>query len=184
MSNDKTRRQSRVPVTRLGRVLRLGLAAGELAVGGLTEGVRRVTGVEPADAVNVFLTAANAQKLAKRLAGMRGAAMKLGQILSMEGADILPPQFTEALAILRDSADTMPDSQVRRVMGREYGKGWEARFDNFDFEPIAAASVMNASRVETAQTRRNVQPLESPVSVDERVGMGSTTPGGGPGDGR
>jgi len=142
-----------VPTTRLGRLVRLGLTAGELAVGGAIEGVRRITGVNPTDAVNVFLTATNAQKLAKRLAGMRGAAMKIGQILSMESADFLPREFADALAVLRDSANTMPHSQIRRVMGREYGKGWESRFEHFDFEPVAAASIGQVHRVVTKDGR-------------------------------
>jgi predicted unusual protein kinase regulating ubiquinone biosynthesis (AarF/ABC1/UbiB family) len=146
-------RKSRVPTTRLGRLFRLGFTAGEMAVGGAVEGVKRLTGVTPEDAVNVFLTAANAQKLAKRLAGMRGAAMKMGQILSMESVDILPKEFSEALAILRDSANTMPDSQIRRVMGREYGKGWESKFERFDYEPIAAASIGQVHRVLTKDGR-------------------------------
>jgi predicted unusual protein kinase regulating ubiquinone biosynthesis (AarF/ABC1/UbiB family) len=146
-------RKSRVPTTRLGRLARIGFAAGEMAVGGVAEGVKRMTGVTPEDAVNVFLTATNAQKLAKRLAGMRGAAMKMGQIMSMEGADILPPEFSSALAILRDSANTMPDSQIRRVMGQAYGKGWEDRFEHFDFEPIAAASIGQVHRVQTKDGR-------------------------------
>jgi len=153
MSTRSPPRKSRVPTTRLGRLVRLGFTAGEMAVGGLAEGVKRLTGVTPEDAVNVFLTAANAQKLAKRLAGMRGAAMKMGQILSMESVDILPKEFSEALAILRDSANTMPDSQVRRVMGREYGKGWERKFERFDFEPIAAASIGQVHRVLTKDGR-------------------------------
>ena len=139
-------RKSRVPTTRIGRLVRLGLTAGELAVGGVAEGVRRMTGVTPEDAVSVFLTATNAQKLAKRLAGMRGAAMKMGQVLSMESADILPREFADALAILRDAANTMPHSQIRRVMGREYGKGWESRFEHFDFEPVAAAGATAVRR--------------------------------------
>jgi len=146
-------RKSRVPTIRLGRLVRLGFAAGEIAVGGVAEGVRRLTGVTPEDAVNVFLTATNAQKLAKRLANMRGAAMKMGQVLSMEGADILPREFSDALAVLRDSANTMPHSQIRRVMGREYGKGWEQRFEHFDFEPIAAASIGQVHRVLTRDGR-------------------------------
>ena len=146
-------RKSRVPTTRLGRLVRLGFTAGELAVGGAIESVRRISGVTPEDAVNVFLTATNAQKLAKRLAGMRGAAMKMGQILSMESADFLPPEFANALAILRDSANTMPDSQVRRLMGREYGKGWENKFEHFDFEPVAAASIGQVHRVLTKDGR-------------------------------
>lgn len=148
-----SRRKSRVPTTRLGRLVRLGFTAGELAVGGMAEGVKRLTGVTPEDAVSMFLTTANAEKLAKRLAGMRGAAMKMGQILSMEGVDILPKEFSNALAILRDSANTMPDSQIRRVMGREYGKGWESRFVDFDYEPVAAASIGQVHRVTTRDGR-------------------------------
>lgn len=146
-------RHSRIPTTRLGRLARIGFAAGELAVGGLTESVRRLAGKKPEQAVNALLTAANAQKLARRLSTMRGAAMKIGQVLSMEGADILPSEFTEALAILRDSADTMPVSQVRRVMGREFGKGWEGLFEQFDYQPIAAASIGQVHRVQTRDGR-------------------------------
>jgi predicted unusual protein kinase regulating ubiquinone biosynthesis (AarF/ABC1/UbiB family) len=139
-------KKSRVPTTRLGRLFRLGFTAGELAVGGMAEGVRRITGVNPEDAVNVFLTTRNAQTLARRLAGMRGAAMKMGQILSMESTDILPREFADALAVLRDSADTMPVTQIRRVMGREYGRGWEEKFIDFDYEPVAAASIGQVHR--------------------------------------
>ena len=147
------RRTSRVPTSRLGRLLRLGMTAGELAVGGLTEGVRRLTGVTPPEAVNMFLTTANARKLAKRLAGMRGAAMKMGQLLSMESADFLPREFAEALAVLRAAADTMPESQVRRVMGQAYGKGWESKFARFDFEPVASASIGQVHRALTRDGR-------------------------------
>jgi predicted unusual protein kinase regulating ubiquinone biosynthesis (AarF/ABC1/UbiB family) len=165
-------RKSRVPTTRLGRLARLGFTAGEMAVGGMTEGVRRLTGVTPDDAVNVFLTATNAKKLARRLASMRGAAMKMGQVLSMEGADILPPEFSEALAILRDAANTMPDTQIRRVMGREYGKGWEQRFAEFDFQPIAAASIGQVHRARTVDGRDLALKIQYPGvarSIDSDV---------------
>lgn len=153
MGLSETMKKSRVPTTRLGRLARLGLTAGELAIGGVAESVRRLAKTSPDDAYNALLTATNAKKLANRLAGMRGAAMKMGQILSMESADFLPPEFSDALAILRDSADTMPLSQIRRVMGREYGKGWEEHFVDFDFEPIAAASIGQVHRVFTEDGR-------------------------------
>jgi len=146
-------KKSRVPTTRIGRLVRLGFTAGEIAVGGVAESVRRLRGATVDDAYNVFLTATNAQKLARQLAGMRGAAMKIGQMLSMEGADILPREFTDALAVLRDSADTMPLTQIRRVMGREYGKGWEDNFIDFDYMPVSAASIGQVHRVQTIDGR-------------------------------
>ena len=146
-------KKSRVPTTRFGRLARLGLTAGELVMGGVAESVRRLGKAKPADAYNVLLTATNAKKLAERLAGMRGAAMKMGQILSMESADFLPREFSDALAILRDSADTMPLSQVKRVLGREYGKGWQSLFIDFNYEPIAAASIGQVHRVFTEDGR-------------------------------
>jgi predicted unusual protein kinase regulating ubiquinone biosynthesis (AarF/ABC1/UbiB family) len=158
----KPQRQSRVPSSRIGRILRLGMTAGELAVGGVAEGVRRMTGVEPAQAASVFLSTANAQKLAKSLSSMRGAAMKLGQMLSMESSDLLPAAFADALAILRDSADTMPDSQVRRVLGREYGKGWERLFSSFDYEPIAAASIGQVHHAVAADGRELALKIQYP----------------------
>jgi len=137
----KKGRQTRVPSGRFERLARMGWMAGEFAVGGLADGAKRLVGGLPADPTSVFLSSERATKLARRLSQMRGAAMKLGQLLSLEGDDLLPPEFAEALAVLRATADTMPDSQVRRALGRAYGKGWEARFAEFDFEPLAAASI-------------------------------------------
>ncbi len=162
MAQRKAPPKSRVPTSRLGRLVRLGFTAGELAVGGPLEGARRLAQATPDDAVNVFLTATNAEKLAGRLASMRGAAMKMGQMISMESADILPREFTDALATLRDSANRMPRSQVRRVLGREYGKGWEAKFESFDYEPIAAASIGQVHRAIAQDGRQLALKIQYP----------------------
>jgi aarF domain-containing kinase len=165
-------RKSRVPSTRLGRFTRLGMAAGELALGGLTEAVRNVGRSNPTTGAGVFLTAGNASKLAKRLAGMRGAAMKMGQMLSMESADLLPAPFADALALLRNAANSMPESQLRRVLGREYGKGWESRFEIFDYQPIAAASIGQVHRAVTRDGRELALKIQYPgvaKSIDSDV---------------
>ena len=133
-------RRSRIPAGRVERLARIGWLAGEVALGGIAEGARRFFG-SSSEAASVFLTATNADRLAKRLSGMRGAAMKLGQMLSLEGDDFLPTEVTQALSILRADADAMPEAQLHRVLGRAYGRGWQRRFREFGIEPIAAASI-------------------------------------------
>jgi predicted unusual protein kinase regulating ubiquinone biosynthesis (AarF/ABC1/UbiB family) len=154
-------RQSRIPAGRLERFARMGWLAGEVAMGGLAEAARRIGGAGSA-ASSVFLTATNARKLAERLSRMRGAAMKLGQLLSLEGQDLLPPEVGEALAILRAEADAMPEAQLRRVLARAYGKGWERRFRDFGMEPVAAASIGQVHRVVTADGRELALKIQYP----------------------
>jgi aarF domain-containing kinase len=156
---------ARVPQTRLGRLASVALAAGELALGGAAEGVRRLIGGKTAAgdvSSSAFLSADNARRLAARLARLRGGAMKLGQMMSLQGADLLPPEFAQALALLRSQAAPMPLAQLRRVLGREYGKGWERRFAHFDVEPIAAASIGQVHRARTADGRELALKVQYP----------------------
>jgi len=130
------------------------VAAGGFALGGAAEGVRRLIGGKAVDgSASAFLSADNARRLAARLARLRGGAMKLGQMMSLQGADLLPPEFAQALALLRAQAAPMPRAQLRRVLGREYGRGWERRFEQFENEPIAAASIGQVHRVRTTDGR-------------------------------
>lgn len=150
----------------------MGLTAGGMAVGGLAEGLRRATGKASGTAASALLSGANATRLARRLAHMRGAAMKLGQLLSMESSHVLPPEFAEALAVLRASADVMPQTQVKRLMGREYGKGWEQRFAEFDFEPAASASIGQVHRAVASDGRAMALKIQYPgvaKSIDSDV---------------
>ena len=142
-----------IPQTRLGRITLIGLAAGELAVGAATEGLKRFARGETGGLGSALLSAPNARRLAARLARLRGAAMKIGQLVSLQGEDVLPPEFAKALAILRAQGTPMPLQQLRRVLGREYGKGWERRFLTFDYEPIAAASIGQVHRAITLDGR-------------------------------
>jgi len=153
-----------VPQTRLGRLVSLALAAGELALGGVAEGVRRLTAGEPSggESASAFLSATNARRLAERLARLRGGAMKLGQMMSLQGADLLPPEFAQALEILRSQAAPMPLAQLRRVLGREYGRGWEGGFERFDLEPIAAASIGQVHRARTLDGRELALKIQYP----------------------
>jgi predicted unusual protein kinase regulating ubiquinone biosynthesis (AarF/ABC1/UbiB family) len=147
------RRKSPVPAGRLGRLLGFGLLAGDIALGTAIEAVRRLAGVEHGQGTGSLFSARNAAHLAERLARLRGAAMKLGQMFSMQSEDLLPPELARALATLRADAYAMPRSQLRRVLGREYGRGWESRFAHFEYEPIAAASIGQVHRARAADGR-------------------------------
>jgi predicted unusual protein kinase regulating ubiquinone biosynthesis (AarF/ABC1/UbiB family) len=154
-------RQSRVPAGRFERLARLGWLAGEVAIGGITEAARRFAGSGGA-ANSVFVTATNARKLAQRLSHMRGAAMKLGQLLSLEGQDLLPPEVAEALSILRAEGDSMPEAQLRRVLARNYGHDWERRFATFGMDPIAAASIGQVHHAIAADGRELALKIQYP----------------------
>jgi len=142
-----------VPQTRLRRLAGLGMAAGGLAAGAAAQGLKRLARGEAPDFRGALLSAPNAVRLAERLAKMRGAAMKIGQLVSMQGEDILPPQFAQALSVLRSQAAPMPPQQLHRVLGREYGTGWQRRFAHFDEEPVAAASIGQVHRARTVDGR-------------------------------
>ena len=141
---------SPVPSGRWERLARLGGLAGSLAGSVLAEGVRQFARGERPRFGDLLLTPSNVRRVADQLARMRGAAMKLGQLLSMDAGDLLPPELAEILARLRAEATAMPMSQVVAVLGANWGEGWERRLQRFSFTPVAAASI---GQVHLAQTR-------------------------------
>jgi predicted unusual protein kinase regulating ubiquinone biosynthesis (AarF/ABC1/UbiB family) len=134
-------------------MLQLGLAVGGLAAGAAAEGVARLARGERPALSQIVFTPANARRLAERLSQMRGAVMKLGQMLSMDGHGVLPPAFAGLLAGLRDQAHAMPATQLDAVLSQAWGGDWHGRFRRFSFQPIASASIGQVHRAETHDGR-------------------------------
>ena len=88
-----------------------------------------------------FLLRKNITRLTNQLAHLRGAAMKLGQMLSMDAGDILEPELAEILSRLRSDADPMPSKQLNAALVDSLGKEWKSEFLAFNFKPIASASI-------------------------------------------
>jgi predicted unusual protein kinase regulating ubiquinone biosynthesis (AarF/ABC1/UbiB family) len=141
MSTAPRRKRSSVPTTRVGRMMRLGLLTGEIALSAAVGTAKQWSSGKPVDLAAAVLTPGNAELLARRLAALRGPAMKFGQLLSLPGDELVPDEFRRALEMLRAQGYSMPDGQLRRLLGREYGKGWQQKFARFDLEPVAAASI-------------------------------------------
>jgi predicted unusual protein kinase regulating ubiquinone biosynthesis (AarF/ABC1/UbiB family) len=103
-----------------------------------------------------LLSKGAAEKLVSTLGELKGAAMKLGQALSMD-PDLLTPEVRQVLARLQNQAPAMSYEQVARVVREELGAPPEERFREFSREPLAAASL--------GQVHRAVLPDGRPVAV-------------------
>lgn len=132
-------RESKVPATRFSRILNYGgLAAGMLG-GAVTESMSRAFG--GGGEGSVLLSGGNMERLVAKLSRMRGAALKLGQMMSFQDSKMLPAPLQEVLQRVQDRADYMPAWQRDRVLASNLGPEWRDLFGEFEETPIAAASI-------------------------------------------
>lgn len=96
---------------------------------------------------DLLLTPQNIERVTEQLSKMRGAAMKIGQLVSMDTGDILPPELAQIMSRLRDAAYAMPPKQLKQVLNEHLPDGWARLFRTFDVNPIAAASIGQVHRV-------------------------------------
>lgn len=162
----KDNKHKSIPTTRAGRFARMARMAGGVAGGMLAEGSRQLRAGKRPNAKDMLLTPANARRVAEQLATMRGAAMKVGQMLSMDTGEFLPPELADILARLRDDAKYMPVAQLRAAMEQAYGADWESMFYGFDMKPIAAASIGQVHKTLSPDGREIVLKVQYPGVAD------------------
>ena len=152
MADDRndTSREKAVPSGRLARIGTFGRLVGGVAGGMAAEGARRLTSGEAITARDLILTPGNVRRMTEKLSHLRGAAMKMGQMISLDSGDFLPQELTDILATLRDQANFMPTKQLDQVLRSEWGPDWRKQFKWFNPRPIAAASI---GQVHKAMTR-------------------------------
>ena len=146
-------RQRAVPSGRLSRFGQFGRLAAGVGGGMLVEGARRLAAGERPRMSDMLLTPSNIGRIADRLSHLRGAAMKLGQIISMDAGDFLPLELTQVMARLRNNAHHMPPQQLQQVLAVQWGKDWRTRFRKFEPRPMAAASIGQVHRAITLDGR-------------------------------
>ncbi len=78
-------RESRVPSSRLGRLWQYGGLAASMTLGAAGEGFKRAAGSGVGNDGSLMLSPGNMERLVAKLSKMRGAALKLGQMMSFQG---------------------------------------------------------------------------------------------------
>ncbi|KAJ2489544.1 hypothetical protein IWW37_003890 [Coemansia sp. RSA 2050] len=142
-------RASSMPSNRVSRLFHYGSLAVGLGFGALGEATKRWSGIGQTDALSsgeerpaasVFLTRANIDRIVSKLSKMRGAALKLGQMLSIQDSS-MSPEIAQVLQRVQNSANYVPLPQLERSIARELGPQWRDGFETFSDTPFAAASI-------------------------------------------
>lgn len=148
---NKFSKERKVPSGRVSRFVNFGNLAAGLGAGAISEITKRALGVsKPKENLtnsmidstkSVFLTEENVERIVDTLCKVRGAALKLGQMLSIQDEALLSPSLQRIFDRVRQSADFMPFWQTENVLQKELGQNYMEIFESLDKSPFAAASI-------------------------------------------
>ncbi|GAA6223254.1 atypical kinase ADCK3, mitochondrial-like [Lates japonicus] len=140
-------RERKVPVTRIGRLVNFGGLAVGLGIGAIAEVAKKsLKPQQQGDKKSIldssaFLSEANAERIVRTLCKVRGAALKLGQMLSIQDDAFINPQLAKIFERVRQSADFMPTKQMMKAISSDLGPNWRDKLEYFEEKPFAAASI-------------------------------------------
>ncbi|XP_057583813.1 atypical kinase COQ8A, mitochondrial [Hippopotamus amphibius kiboko] len=140
-------RERKVPVTRIGRLANFGGLAVGLGFGALAEVAKKSlrpddpSGKKAVLDSSPFLSEANAERIVRTLCKVRGAALKLGQMLSIQDDAFINPHLAKIFERVRQSADFMPLKQMTKTLNKDLGPNWRDKLEYFEERPFAAASI-------------------------------------------
>ena len=150
------------PSSRFARLRKLAGLGAQLGSDALARGVKRLAGSDPTG-----LSRGTAEKLVETLGDLKGAAMKLGQVASMD-PDLFPPEVRAVLARLQNEAPPMPFARVVAVLEEELGGSPDELFAEFSPEPMAAASLGQVHRARLHDGRDVVVKIQYP-GIDQAL---------------
>ncbi|HEV2787466.1 MAG TPA: AarF/ABC1/UbiB kinase family protein [Solirubrobacteraceae bacterium] len=139
-------RKDAIPTSRISRSSKVGrLAATQAAKQMGTRATNVARGDDGREKALAKRQLETAEQIVAALGTMKGAAMKLGQVMSFLDVGLVPEEYREEfqakLAELRDAAPKVAYKDMKKVIEGEYGEPLEEVFETFDPVPIAAASI-------------------------------------------
>jgi predicted unusual protein kinase regulating ubiquinone biosynthesis (AarF/ABC1/UbiB family) len=169
--------KDRIPTSRIARTAKLGRLAASQAI--RQAGTRTANTFRSEDRASAALERRQieaAEQIVTALGTMKGAAMKVGQVLSFLDVGLVPPEYQEEfqkkLAALRDSAPTVTFRQMRGVVEQELGGRLGEFFSEFQERPIAAASIGQVYRATLTDGRAVAVKVQYPgVAAAVRADM-------------
>ncbi len=170
-------RKDKIPTSRVSRTARIGgLAAGQAIRQAGTRAANVTRSPEGREAALERRHIEAAEQIVAALGTMKGAAMKVGQVLSFLDVGMVPEEYREEfqhkLAALRDAAPTVTFKDMRKVIEEELGERLTDVFEEFDQEPIAAASIGQVYRATLSDGRKVAVKVQYPgVAAAVRADM-------------
>jgi predicted unusual protein kinase regulating ubiquinone biosynthesis (AarF/ABC1/UbiB family) len=159
--------KDRIPTSRVGRTAKVGRLAAGQAIRQAGTHAANVTRSEAGRRVALERRHIEAaEQIVAALGTMKGAAMKVGQVMSFLDVGLVPEEYREEfqhkLAALRDAAPTVTFKDMRRVIEDELGEELGDVFAEFDQEPVAAASIGQVYRATLLDGRRVAVKVQYP----------------------
>jgi predicted unusual protein kinase regulating ubiquinone biosynthesis (AarF/ABC1/UbiB family) len=135
----------RVTSSRFKRMFKLGSVGAGVAASSMAGKVKSLFGGETSQDDLSAVYSKNAGKIADVLGELKGASMKVGQLLSAD-PELLPPEFADGLESLQRSAPPMTYMTVKEQIEKNLDRPIGLIFKEFDPEPIGSASIGQVHR--------------------------------------